>query len=296
MMNGVSRKQQWAIPLRALGNCFRGKPLVVSFEVTLSCPARCRHCDTGGIKPGEQRLFPREFRRYVEELGPVAVQLSGGEPLLRPDWRTLVAHAAGRGLGVSVYTNGSPVTRQVADDLVGLGVVSVAVSLDSHSPAVHDHLHRQPGLFRLATEAIRLLAERGMRVVVELTPTRANVRDACGVAELARDLGARAVNLGEYAVAGRAPRWLGLDPTGRERLAARWRDLAAVLKDEIELTRSDEHGHPEALGGLPACHASRHGLVAGLLPDGILTPCLAFPSPVGSLLEAPPAVPTAAAA
>ena len=282
-------------PLAAALRC------AIAWEVTHRCTSRCLYCpsSSGPEVSTAGDLTTEEALAAIDRLAEASVlhlTLSGGEPLLRPDWRTLVAHAAGRGLGVSVYTNGSPVTRQVADDLVGLGVVSVAVSLDSHSPAVHDHLHRQPGLFRLATEAIRLLAERGMRVVVELTPTRANVRDACGVAELARDLGARAVNLGEYAVAGRAPRWLGLDPTGRERLAARWRDLAAVLKDEIELTRSDEHGHPEALGGLPACHASRHGLVAGLLPDGILTPCLAFPSPVGSLLEAPPAVPTAAAA
>jgi MoaA/NifB/PqqE/SkfB family radical SAM enzyme len=188
-----------------------------------------------------------------------------------------------------VYTNGSPVTPEVADDLARLGVVSVAVSLDSHSATVHDHLHQRPGLFQLATAAIRLLAERGVRVVVEVIPTRANVRDVRGVVELARGLGAQAANLAELALVGRASWVLALDAEARRRLAARWQALAGELQGKMELTRSVEH-EDAACGCEPAPAGGPlhgHDRFAGLLPDGRLTRCLTYPVCLGSLREAP---------
>lgn len=53
-MKAISRKQSFSIPTRALINYLSGKPLVVIFEVTLSCNARCRHCNIGGHYPNEK--------------------------------------------------------------------------------------------------------------------------------------------------------------------------------------------------------------------------------------------------
>ena len=61
------------------------RPLVVSFEVTLSCNCNCRHCDLGGIIKDEKQIKPDEFARLTRSLNPPLVQISGGEPLLRKD-------------------------------------------------------------------------------------------------------------------------------------------------------------------------------------------------------------------
>ena len=82
---------------RFVSNCMTRRPLVISFEVTLSCVANCRHCDTGGIKDVEERMEPAAYARYIRELKPVVVQLSGGEPLLRDDLTDIVRTVAGTG-------------------------------------------------------------------------------------------------------------------------------------------------------------------------------------------------------
>src|SRR5215471_4450352 len=75
--------------LRIIGrgslNWVAGRPIVVSFEVTDSCTAWCRHCDHGGPKDDSRNLKPADYRRYIRELRPCVVQVSGGEPLMRDD-------------------------------------------------------------------------------------------------------------------------------------------------------------------------------------------------------------------
>ena len=62
-----------------------GRPIVVSFEVTDACTCFCKHCDHGGLRDTSRDMKPADYRRYMEELKPVVVQVSGGEPLMRDD-------------------------------------------------------------------------------------------------------------------------------------------------------------------------------------------------------------------
>src|SRR5215471_10148484 len=75
--------------LRIIGrgslNWVADRPIVVSFEVTDSCTCYCKHCDHGGPRDELHNLQPGDYRRYMEELRPCVVQVSGGEPLMRED-------------------------------------------------------------------------------------------------------------------------------------------------------------------------------------------------------------------
>src|SRR5512140_1416053 len=75
--------------LRIIGrgslNWIAHRPIVVSFEVTDACTCYCKHCDHGGPRDESRNLKPAEYRRYMDALRPCVVQVSGGEPLLRPD-------------------------------------------------------------------------------------------------------------------------------------------------------------------------------------------------------------------
>ncbi|MFL6291395.1 MAG: radical SAM protein, partial [Thermoanaerobaculia bacterium] len=195
---------------RPLVTAFKA-PLYVAWEITHKCNARCLHCYSGSAPDAscQEDLTTEEALGLIDELadaGLLVLAFSGGEPMMRPDWRELVRHAVGCGLSVNVGSNGSLVTARTADDLKHLGVHSVTVSLDSDQPAVHERFRQLPGLFDRAVGAVRLLVERGVRVVVGFTPTRLNWRDGRGVVELAFSLGADAVNLSEYVPAGRGPR------------------------------------------------------------------------------------------
>ena len=71
--------------VRGINNYGINKPLCVSFEVTLSCNANCRHCDNGGIIGGEERLGPEGYAHLYSLLNSPVIQISGGEPMLRED-------------------------------------------------------------------------------------------------------------------------------------------------------------------------------------------------------------------
>lgn len=264
-------------------------PLYIAWEITHRCNARCLHCysDSGPEAACHGELSTSEALEVIDQLaeaGLLVLAFSGGEPMMRPDWRELVRRAVTRGLSVNIGSNGSAITERTAGDLQNLGVRSVTISLDSHRPESHESFRRLPGLYRLATRAIRLLVERQVRVVVGFTPTRLNWRDGRGVVELAHSLGADAVNLSEYVPAGRGSLDLALEPqelrevleewiemreTYRDRMAIQWHDCRVGLLVPDDEKRS-----------YVGCGAGR--LVARILPDGAVTPCVFLPTPIGS--------------
>lgn len=269
-------------------------PLYVAWEVTHRCNARCLHCysDSGPEADRSGDLTTREAHDLIDQLaaaGVLVLALSGGEPILRRDWRDLVSHAVEAGLRVNIGSNGSTLTEDNVLDLARIGIHSVTVSLDSHRPEVHDRFRGTPGLFPRTVESIRRLVRHGVRVVVGYTPTRLNRADAAGVVTLAHRLGANAVNLSEYVPAGRGPLSLALPPEELRSVLEEWISLRSEYEGRMELIWHDcrvgllvpEHDRHKYVG----CGAGR--LVARILPDGTVTPCVFLPTPIGSVRERP---------
>lgn len=267
-------------------------PLYIAWEITHRCNAKCLHCYSNSSPEATrcQDLSTEEAISVIDQLadaGLLVLAFSGGEPMLRHDWRELVGHAVGRGLSVNIGTNGSCVTERVADDLKSLGVKSVTVSLDSHKREVHDYFRQFDGLYELALKAIRRLAERKIRVVVGFTPTRINWMDGRGVIELAHSLKADAVNLSEYVPAGRGTCELALTPEELREVLLEWIQLRKSYTTRLELMWHDcrvgmlvpEDEKRNYVG----CGAGR--LVGRICPDGTVTPCVFLPTPIGSFRQ-----------
>ena len=265
-------------------------PLYVAWEITHRCNARCIHCYSAS-GPGAScadELSTEEALDVIDQLadaGLLVLALSGGEPMLRRDWPELVRHAVERGLRVNVGTNGSTVTARTAQQLSELGVHSVTVSLDSHREHVHDFFRQLPGLYRRTIRAIELLSERDVRVVVGFTPTRVNWQDGRSVVRLASSLGADAVNLSEYVPAGRGPIDLALEPEELHSVLKAWIQMRQEYRGRMDIIWHDcrvgmlvpEEEQRKYVG----CGAGR--LVARICPNGIVTPCVFLPTPIGDL-------------
>ena len=84
-MRKLTKRQTVGLLKRGIPGYLMGYPTVVSFEMTHSCPANCRHCDRGGMVEEEKLIGPDDYRRLMRTLKPMMVQISGGEPLLRED-------------------------------------------------------------------------------------------------------------------------------------------------------------------------------------------------------------------
>ena len=254
------------------------RPLVVSFEVTHSCTANCRHCDKGGIKPDPPGLLgPEDYRRLRATLKPMAVQISGGEPLLRKDLEDIVrAIKEPSGLPYTILvSNARLMTELKYLTLRALGVNQFSISLDFPDER-HDDFRQSPGLFRHLSKLIPAMARHGFDdVVLNTAITRGNLPALLDIYEKAREWGVsisysaytplRTGNMDHYVC---KPEDLDLLKRTMDELLKRKAKNGRITNSDWTLS-----GIPEFFekGSIPGCTAGRRFLV--VTPDGGLRGC-----------------------
>ncbi len=108
-------------------------PICLTWELTYACNLACTHClsCSGRRDPGE--LSTEECMRVIDELEAMQVfyvNVGGGEPTIRRDFFELLEYATAHHVGVKFSTNGTRITRRVADRLAGSDYLDVQISLD----------------------------------------------------------------------------------------------------------------------------------------------------------------------
>lgn len=162
------------------------KPVVV-WNVGRRCNLRCVHCYSQSRNidySGE--LSHEEGLRLIDDLagfGAPVMLFSGGEPLMRPDIFELIEHAAGRSMRAVVSTNGTLITPDVAARLKDAGLSYVGISLDGLEET-NDLFRGMEGAFEQALAGVRNCIERGVKVGLRFTMTRANFGDVGGILDL----------------------------------------------------------------------------------------------------------------
>lgn len=174
------------------------KPRLVFWEVTKGCNLHCIHCRATATELSSPLDLPTsKAREIIDQIAaysnPILV-LSGGEPLYRRDIYDLAKLATERGLRVALATNGTLVTKDVAEKIVGAGVKRVSISLDGADAQTHDTFRGIPGAFEAAVYGLRNLKQLGMQVQINMTIARHNADQLPAVLELAKTLGADALH------------------------------------------------------------------------------------------------------
>jgi len=153
-------------------NYVTSRPLIISYEVTLSCNCNCRHCDLGGLRPDEERIGPEQYAAITALYHPPLVQISGGEPLLRTDIVDVVraVKQASPPTYVIVVTNGVLLDADIYRRLKAAGMNQLSVSLDFPDER-HDDFRRHRGLFNHLRETLPLLARLGYGDIITTSLT-----------------------------------------------------------------------------------------------------------------------------
>ena len=174
------------------------RPRLIFWELTKGCNLRCIHCRASATELMSPRDLPtKKVQEIIDQIAAYAspiLVLSGGEPLYRSDIFEIARYATERGLRVALATNGTLVTKQVAQMIVDAGIKRVAISLDGVDALTHDTFRGIPGAFEAAIYGFRNLKALGMPVQINTTIARHNARQLPKVFELARNLGADALH------------------------------------------------------------------------------------------------------
>lgn len=153
------------------------KPIVV-WNITRTCNLKCVHCyaDSAAQKyTGELSL--EQCYEVIDDLAKYKVNallLSGGEPLVHPNLLEILERATTQGLKVTLSTNGTRITPELAARFKELGVAYVGISLDGIGE-IHDQFRGTPGSFEQAVRGFRLCEDVGQKTGLRLTLTRNNV-------------------------------------------------------------------------------------------------------------------------
>src|ERR687890_871357 len=125
----------------------RRRPVLVHFEVTLRCNARCGFCDYWKTDASAKAEELKSFADAARFFNPMLVTFTGGEPLLRRDLEDLVAavDAAVRLKYTTLITHGGMLTPERAKSLWAAGVHQFNISLD-YLDERHDQARGIPGL------------------------------------------------------------------------------------------------------------------------------------------------------
>ena len=252
------------------------RPYTLVAELTYKCPLRCGYCSNPtDLLAHREELETDDWLRVftqAEGLGVVAVNLTGGEPLLRKDLERLVVQAHALGLYTNLITSGVPLTQDRLRSLAKAGVDHVQLSFQDGTAEGSDPM-ADASVFEQKLAVAAWVKDLGLPLTVNVVLHADNVDHVDQIIALAERLGANRLELAHT-------QYLGWALVNRARLlptasqVAKTRALAKAARERLVGRMEIILVLPDYVAGRPrACMdgwAKRFIIVA---PDGLVLPC-----------------------
>lgn len=255
----------------------------------------CAHCYRDAGCKVDEELSTAEAFTLLDQIAAAGFKImifSGGEPLMRPDILELVRHAASLKLIPVFGTNGTLITRELAQRLLDAGARGMGISLDSLDREKHNRFRSFDGAWEGAVRGMENCRAVGLPFQIHTTVMDWNQNELEALTDFAVEIGAKAHH------------FFFLVPTGRaasiEEEALRTREYEDVLRRimikqqsvpiEIKPTCAPQFLRIAAELGVKT--RFRRGCLAGLSyciisPRGKVQPCAYLNMELGDVRETP---------
>lgn len=274
----------------------RSAPVLALWNYGHWCNMDCAHCySRPEAESASGDMTTAEAESIADQLleaRVMHVHFGGGEPLGRNDFLQVASRLAQGGVVVTLSTNGSLLTEQVADQLAALPLETVAFSIHGSDAESHDAFNHFVGAWQRLVTAIARMVKRDVRTKLVMTLTRPTAPHAPRLLELASSWGVYMVQFQTFKRYGNASRnFSALDLTDEA-----WRaTFAAILETKERLAREgaslkvdlglDSDPVLAAKIGLPSTH---HQCACGtfsvtIRPNGDVCACAFAPEVFGNL-------------
>jgi Fe-coproporphyrin III synthase len=207
---------------------------LVTLYLTERCNSRCVTCDYW--RHGRDDMDLAAVTRLLPDLAEMQTRLallSGGEPLLNPEWAAIARLLRKNGLNVWLLTSGLALAKH-ARQAVEL-CDAITVSLDGTDPQTYAAI-RGLDAFHKVCGGILAAAGHGTPPGIRVTLQRGNFRQLPAFVDLAKELGARQVSFLAVDVAN--PHAFGRADNYVSDLALRPEDLP-VFEEVLKATERD---------------------------------------------------------
>ena len=177
------------IHARAWNEC---RLLGVLLELTHLCNYDCFFCYNDRIERDTALTF-EEYSELLQQLADMAVlnlTLTGGEPLVHPDFFAIGGRARELGFVIRIKSNGHLIRGDVAQRLVDeVAPYIIELSLHGATAATHDRQTRLAGSFDRLMENIVEMRKLGLRLKLNCTLTAWNEHEIAAMSDIAESRG-----------------------------------------------------------------------------------------------------------
>ncbi len=163
-------------------------------ELTDRCNLSCIHCgskcDFAHSTYLDTALICKTLDEVAEDFSPQSVMIcvTGGEPLLHPDFEEITAHIRKLGFPWGMTSNGSLISEAVAIILKNNGMGTITLSLDGLEES-HDAFRRSKGNFKRTLGAVCILQKYGFKVQITTVVHQKNIHELEEMYCLMADMG-----------------------------------------------------------------------------------------------------------
>ena len=168
-------------------------PLSFEIEITARCNNNCRHCyinlppdDTLARRHELSAAEITDLAGHAVQLGAVWCLITGGEPLLRPDFKEIYLAFKRMGLLVSVFTNATLISGVHVELFKRFPPRDVEITVYGVTRDTYERVTRRPGSFQKFMRGLTLLMQNGVRVRLKAIAIQSNYSEHEAIAEFCR--------------------------------------------------------------------------------------------------------------
>ncbi|MCL2606932.1 MAG: radical SAM protein, partial [Coriobacteriia bacterium] len=208
-----------------------GRPSSLIWNITNRCNLLCSHC----YMAADGRTLPdqlSEAQAYdmierMEQAGVPVVFLSGGEPMMHPNFWEILARVNTAGVRPTISTNCTFIDAEAAARLADNGVRFIATSL--YGPReFHDDMVGVPGIYDKIIAAITELRKAGVKVVIKTAVSKDTYPYLYDIIALAKEMDCSMVYLCDLITSGRS------DGADDQRISnQQWREICDYIIDDL---------------------------------------------------------------
>ena len=177
-------------------NAEKRVPINATLDLTHRCNNRCLHCycslPAGDKRAISEELSSEEIERLFDELrdmGCLWLLITGGEPLLRPDFRDIYLSAKRHGFIISVFTNGTLIDEEIADFFAQYPPFSVEITMYGATPETYEEVTRVPGSYERYWSGLQRLLKRTAKPKLKTMALTINQHEIRRMDSIARAMG-----------------------------------------------------------------------------------------------------------
>lgn len=175
----------------------RKVPLSGTFELSPVCNFACKMCyvrkTPEQIRQEGKALIPwqawLELAKQCRDAGTLYLLLTGGEPFLYPGFRELYTQLHKMGFILYINSNGTMIDAQTVDWLKQIAPGRVNITLYGAGPETYQRICGHADGYQRAMDAIRMLQEANIPVVINASMIPENAGDLEAIMEIGKERG-----------------------------------------------------------------------------------------------------------